>query len=223
MKTHKIILLASILFAINSCKKPEAGFTADKTEAYVGDAIHFFDNGDMRKNCTFIYDYGNGVTSADNMYVNEGASINGSINERNPSYIYWRPGVYEVTQTIAIAGNLEKGKSKQVSSKLKITIKPINADFTISDTIATTSTVVQLNNTTQGGDMSWWSSNYGWTYVNTTSPELSSSISDAYVGNGNYTSSQGFVKFNAPGVWKVTLGIGGGSYSTYKTKTITIN
>ncbi|MEI7594638.1 MAG: hypothetical protein WCK02_14880 [Bacteroidota bacterium] len=71
--------------------------------------------------------------------------------------------------------------------------------------------------------MSWWSSNYGWTYVNTTSPELSSSISDAYVGNGNYTSSQGFVKFNAPGVWKVTLGIGGGSYSTYKTKTITIN
>jgi hypothetical protein len=234
MKTKNLILIIVISLAIVSCKKPKAGFTANKTEVYVGEVIHFFDNGDIRKNCTFTYDFGDGTNSSNNnsnLYYGGsgyygGSSSNTNYSDRNPSHIYWQPGTYDVTQTIAVAGNLEKGKSKQVTAKLSVTVKAVIADFTMSDTTAIASTtVVHLINTTLGGDLSWWaSSGYGWTYVNTTNPGQSSYVTAAYVG-GNGTgaySNEGYVTFNSPGVWKVSFGIGNGYYANWKTKIITV-
>lgn len=234
MKTKNLILLALIIMTTFSCKKPKAGFTADNTSVYVGQAVHFFDDDGIRKNCTFTYDFGDGSNSSNNNsnlytgsgYYGGGNNSNTIFSDRNPSHIYWQPGVYEVTQTIAVAGNLEKGKSKQVTAKLTITVNAVNADFTISDTTVTTSTVVQLKNTTQGGDLSWWTSTgYGWTYVNTTNPGQSANITAAYVGGSgtNTNANEGYVTFNSPGIWKVSFGIGNGLYSTTKTKTIIVN
>ena len=233
MKTKNLILIIVISLTIIACKKPKAGFTADKTEAYVGEVIHFFDEDEMRKNCTFTYDFGDGTNSSNNntnWYSGSGYYGGGNSNviysDRNPSHIYWQPGTYEVSQTIAVAGNLEKGKSKQVSAKLSVIIKTVTSDFTLSDTVATTSTVVHLVNTTQGGDLWWWaSSGYGWTFANITNPGQSANITAAYVG-GNGTgafSNEGYITFNSPGIWKVSLGIGNGYYATWKTKIITIN
>lgn len=233
MKTKILILMITIAWTMNACKKPKAGFSASNSTLYVGQVVHFFDDGEMRKNCTFTYDFGDGSNSSNNnsnLYAgggNYGGNNSSTIySDRNPSHIYWQPGVYEVTQTIAVAGNLQKGKSKQVSAKLTIEVLSVNSDFTMSDTIATTSSVVRLVNTTQGGGLWWWaSSGYGWTYVNTTDPGQSFNITDAYVG-GNGTSSysnEAYVTFNAPGIWKISLGIGGAYYSTTKTKTLVVN
>jgi|GEM_PF-3000991 len=234
MKTISLSFATCVILLVTvSCKKPKAGFTADKTEAYVGEAIHFFDNEDMRKNCTFTYDFGDGTNSSNNnsnLYSGSGYyggnNSNTVYSDRNPSHIYWQPGVYEVTQTISIAGNLEKGKSKQVSEKLSVTIKAVTADFTTSHTLATTSDVVNLKNTTQGGDLSWWAaSGYGWTFANTTDPGQSYNVTAAYVGASGTSShsDEVYLTFNSPGVWKVSLGIGNGYYSTWMTKTITVN
>ena len=219
-----------ILLAMNACKKPKAGFTADKSEAYVGEAIHFFDDGDIRKNCTFTYDFGDGTNSYNgnlNVYYGNGNAGGNSSNtvysDRNPSHVFWQPGVYDVTQTIAVSKNLGRGKSKQVSARLSITIKTVNADFSLSDTIATTSTVLHLVNTTNGGNL-WWSSGFGWSFVNTTNPGLSTSLTAVGIGgNGGSYSNEVYATFNSPGIWKISFGGGNNYYSTSKTKIVTVN
>jgi hypothetical protein len=229
MKSFNYIFFFVVVFAINACKKEEAGFTADKTVAFVGDAIHFYDNGSSRKNCTFTYDFGDGANSANNnasiYYLNNNNGTNSSViySDRNPSHIYWQPGTYEVTQTIAVAGNLEKGKSRQLSYKLNITIEPINADFSISDTVATTSTVVHFVNTTPGScPYLYTSGNFAWYFINTTNPGQSNNITDSYFGSA-VRSNEAYVIFNSPGIWKVEYEIKNEYYYTSKTKTIIIN
>lgn len=230
MKTNTLAMIMIILMTSIQCKKPVSGFTADKTEAYIGDVIHFFDNEEIRKNCTFSYDFGDGTNSSDNnnnnyLYgYNGGNNSNSEYSDRNPSHIYLIPGTFEVTQTIAIAGNLEKGKSKQISSKLVIIIKPIEVDFTVSDSIASTSTIVHLKNISNGGRiyMNGFASN--WTFSNTTEPGNSSNITTTYIGSNNTIATEAYVRFNSPGVWKISLRYGNSNYySAQNTKSITVN
>ncbi len=234
MKKICYFALIILTLTVYSCKKTEAGFTSDKSEAYVGEAIHFFDNDEMRKNCTFTYDFGDGSNSANNSNLYSGTGGYGGNNsntifsDRNPSHIYWQPGTYEVTQTIAKAGNLEKGKSKQVTAKLIVQIKAVTANFSIADTTAfcTTSTVVHFTNTTNGADQSIWAATgFGWTYVNTTDPGASTNVTAAYVGgNGSAGyANEVYITFSSPGIWKISLGVGNGFYSNSCTKKIVVH
>jgi hypothetical protein len=227
----QILIAATVLSLATSCKKVEAGFTADKYEAYVGEPIHFFDNEERRKNSTFTYDFGDGTNSSNNnsnIYFGGnngyGSGNNNNIySDRNPSHIYWQPGTYEVVQTVVVAGNLQKGRSKQASHKLSVTIKPLQCDFSTSTTVATTTTVVQLtNNTPYDVSWAWWSgTNFGWSFSNTTSPAQSGVTATYIGGNSSGTfSKEVYLTFNAPGTWKVTLG---GGFCLPITKTIIVN
>jgi PKD repeat protein len=232
MKTTHILCFAAFIFLSTSCKKPKAGFTADKTEAFVGEPIHFFDNEEMRKNCTFIYDFGDGTNSENDqnplLYYNQfmapppnnSASIG---SDRNPSHYYLQPGTYEVAQTVSKAKNLEKGKTKQVTARLTVAIKQIQCDFTVTDTVCPINKIVYLKNITELGNANNYANSFSWTIYNSSDPNFSST---GYTMPPNsYASFSGqetFIKFTTTGTWKLMLSQGALNGTISKPKVITI-
>lgn len=218
MKT-RLSILGLIVVSLNSCKKPEAGFSADKTEIYVGEIVHFYDNSENRKNCKYFYDFGDGTDSENNQYY---VSTYGSspqkdpdVTNGNPSHYFVIPGVYEVTQTVYNFKNKEKGKSVSGTAKMKITVKPIESFFVMSDTIVNTFAQVKLTNLTTFPSQAYVTfSSQQWSFQNTTNVSLSPNVSIVYNSPVNALTGitqETFVTFDSPGIWKITLYSAGSS------------
>ncbi|HWY10809.1 MAG TPA: hypothetical protein VN026_05770 [Bacteroidia bacterium] len=211
MKTKIMFGIAALLAAVSSCKKPDAGFTADKTEIYIGETVHFYDKDETRKNCDFFYDFGDGTNSetpTQNPYSVYGSNSNpnaSSISNRNPSHIYIQTGTYEVTQTVYKYRNKQKGRDKSATARLTITVKPIRCDFAVSDTTCPLSGKIYLMNKTVLPNTLYSYGSFQWSFVNTTNPN-SSVVTQVYVPNAtNPSLNDAYVTFGSAGYWKVTL------------------
>jgi PKD repeat protein len=114
-------LLGISALILTSCtKEVNTGMDADLKEAAIGQAIKFSDtkDGEERNDVSISWDFGDGT----------------STEERNPSHVYHKAGVYSVTQTVRLNSNASKGHFVQKSEELKITILGPKADFTTTKT-----------------------------------------------------------------------------------------
>lgn len=130
LKSVGVILLLLIQF---SCGKPEVNFSANKTILVVGEVVSFKDTDQKTRKTTYSYDFG------------DGSQITG-IN--NPTHVYERAGVYNVTQQVT---NTRNGKS--ALGNTTITIISAEANFEISGTTAPTigNSISFTNTTTEDG------------------------------------------------------------------------
>jgi PKD repeat protein len=192
-----------------SCKKEiETGFAADKTTAAIGEPVKFTDNAtEDRVNTSFEWDFGDGTKSYD----------------RNPSHTYNMAGNYTVTQTVIVNQNAEKGKNRQSTSKVDITVEGPSANFTTAKAEYVINETVRFTNTTLGADKGSPVS-FDWTITssNGTTSHLSSvrEPSTSFANAGEYTItltvSQGLTKSVKTSVISVIGGLSPNSNATVR-------
>ncbi len=162
--------------SLTSCKKKvNPGFTANPTDAKVGQAVSFVDSeAAERKNASISWDFGDGSKSYD----------------RNPSHVFSKAGKYMVHQTVTINTNAEKGKGVSETFSMEITVTGgATSTFTASPSTVAVGENVVLTSTSTGTDTYWYS------YTST------NGANDVYISS----SMNANVVFTTPGTYTITL------------------
>jgi PKD repeat protein len=190
------ILGIGALMITTSCKKEiETGFTADKTTAAIGEAIKFADNAaEDRVNTSFEWDFGDGTKSYD----------------RNPSHTYHKAGTYSVTQTVIVNKNAEKGKNRQSTSKIDITVEGPTANFSTTKSDYAINEAIQFENSTTGGEKGS-NISYNWSFTS----------SNGHTGDFSSMKSPSRA-FTDAGTYTITLRVTQGQTTSFKTTDITV-
>ena len=201
MKKTIFQVSAALLFCVvtfNSCKKaPEANFTASSSDVQPGEPVVFSDGVSDRKNTTITYDFGDGTSS--------------EMNERNPSHVYAKPGMYTVTQNVLSNKNANTGKGKYAVTNMDITVTGAKAKFTSSTSSPKIDGTVMFTNTTTNGDKGY-ALKYSWWMINSTGNKVVLSESK----NAKYT-------FDSNDTWIVYLDIWQGTeHKTTASDTIVV-
>ncbi len=137
-----------------------AGFSVDKTEAAVGEAVQLTDlsRGEI---ASWQWNFGDGATST----------------EQNPSHAYANPGIYTVTLTVSNPAGLD---TESKTDYIRVYQSP-QADFTADKTEVAVGEAIQFTDTSSGGPTSWqWDFGDGAT-------SMEQNPSHAYANPGVYT------------------------------------
>ncbi|MBI2967281.1 MAG: hypothetical protein HYY40_05645 [Bacteroidetes bacterium] len=244
MKNIAFFLSFGILLS-SACKKnSEAGFTADKSSAYIGEPVHFTDNAEYRKNVQFFYDYGDGSTSDNDQtayllttywysypYYSSSTSTTviqneNSENNRNPTHIYMTPGIFTVTQNLIFAQNPEKGKNKIKSKTMQVTILPIEADFSSDKQNGTLNETFYFTNTTKNIEKSilYFMNSFYWQVNNLDSLNWGPNYYNSKIvpQSGTNMLSDAIISFEAKGTWRISLTLSVGTFTSTKTMDVEI-
>ncbi len=150
-------------FIAVAMKAPVAGFTADKTEIFIGESVQFTDQSQNAQSFIWTFEGGTPATS----------------NQQNPIVSYSTAGTYSVRQEVT---NSTGSDAKTVSGMITVKNLPVKADFTASVTSITEGGSVTFTDKSLNNPTSWSWTFQGGTPATSTAqnPKVSYSKSGLY-------------------------------------------